>query len=266
MRRTAGALAGGLALFAVSALAQDPAGNAPLSRDARIEAFAKLPYWPGYWVSEQYAGTTIGGFAGPRAGGSPPLQRLNGFDAPWNEEGKRRQAEAARTRPGRKALGWGYPMMMDAATPIQFMITPEETMIVNAYGEVRHIYTDGRPMPAAEDMWPTVWGTSIGHWEGDTLVIETVQVQMPYEYFHGAPTFSEEARYHERIRVDGDRLIDEFTIEDPVTLTEPWKVTITQVREEAFDRMVQMDFSNDRTGSENGVNTIEPPGDEAAGQ
>jgi hypothetical protein len=241
-------------------------GPAPAQDDstaaARVEAFARLPYWPGYWVSEQYSDTTIGGFAAPRPAGSPPLQRLNGYDAPWNEEGKRRQAEAARTRGGRRADGWGYPMMMDAATPFQVMITPEETLIVNAYGETRHIYTDGRPMPAAEDMWPTVWGTSIGHWEGDTLVIETVQVQMPYTYFHGAPTLSEEARYHERIRMEGDRLIDEWTIEDPVTLTQPWRVTITHGREQGYDRMVQMDFSNDRTGSENGINTIEPPREE----
>jgi hypothetical protein len=245
-----------LASAASPTLAQDTAAT-----DSRVEAFAKLPYWPGYWVSEQYAHTTIGGFAPPREAGSEaaPIVRLNGFDAPWNEEGKRRQAEAARTRGGRKAMGWGYPMMMDAATPVQFVITPEEALIVNAYGETRHIYTDGRPMPAEEDMWPTVWGTSIGHWEGDTLVIETVQVQMPYAYFHGAPSLSEEARYIERIHLDGDRLVNEFTIEDPVTLSEPWKVTINQVREEAFDRMIQMDFSNDRTGSENGVNTIEPP-------
>ena len=104
-----------------------------------------------------------------------------------------------------------------------------------------------------------MWGTSIGRWEGDTLVVETVQVQMPYAYFHGAPSLSEEARYIERIRLDGDRLVNAFTILDPVTLTGPWNVTINQVREEGFDRMVQMDFSNDRTGSENGVNTIEPP-------
>lgn len=260
MKRTQAALAAAALAAAVLAagspvLAQDPSAD-------RTEAFAELPYWPGYWVSEQYANTTIGGFAASRPEGSPPLQRLNGFNAPWNEEGKARQAEAARTRGGRKAMGWGYPMMMDAATPLQFMITPEETMIVNAYGEVRHIYTDGRPMPAAEDMWPTVWGTSIGHWEGGTLVIETVQVQMPYTYFHGAPTFSEEARYHERIHLEGDRLVVEFTIHDPVTLTEPWRATIVQVREEAFDRMVQMDFANDRTGSENGINTIEPPSDQ----
>ena len=60
----------------------------------------------------------------------------------------------------------------------------------------------------------------------------------------------------------GDQLVDEFTIEDPVTLTGPWTVTIKHVREEGFDRMVQMDFSNDRTGQENGVNTIEPPAEE----
>jgi len=253
----AAALAATFLALTGPALAQDASPAA-----SRAETFAKLPYWPGYWVSEQYADTTIGGFAPPRPAGSPPLQRLNGGNAAWNEEGERRQAEAARTRGGRRADGWGYPMMMDAATPIQVLITPEETLIVNAYGETRHIYTDGRSFPAEEDMWPTVWGTSIGYWNGDTLVIETVQVQMPYTYFHGAPTFSEEARYFERIRLDGDRLVNEWRVEDPATLTAPFTATITHVREEGFDRMVQMDFSNDRTGQENGVNTIEPPAEE----
>jgi hypothetical protein len=263
VKLAAAALAAACCLaFASPAVAQQ-ADTGPRSSPARLEAFAKLPYWPGYWVSEQYDGTTIAGTAPPRPAGLPPIQRLNGFDAPWNEEGKARQEEARRTRGGRRADGWGYPMMMDSATPFQVMITPEETLIVNAYGETRHIYTDGRPFPAAEDMWPTVWGTSIGHWEGDTLVIETVQVQMPYTFFHGAPTFSEEARYRERIRMDGDQLVMEFSVEDPVTLTGPWSRTIRHVRDKGFDRMVQMDFSNDRTGQENGVNTIEPPADEA---
>jgi len=259
-------------LFAAAAIAAAclALGSAPLSAQAtpngeRVAEFAKLPYWPGYWVSEQYNGTTIGGGAPPRAAGLPPLLRLNGFDAPWNEEGKRRQAEA-RARSARTADGWGYPMMMDAATPFQVLITPEEVLIVNAYGETRHIYTDGRPFPKPEDMWPTVWGTSIGHWEGDTLVIETVQVQMPSVFFHGAPSFSEEARYTERMHLDGDVLVSEFTIEDPVTLTGPWSRTITHVRDAGFDRMVQMDFSNDRDDYENGASTILPPADERVGQ
>ena len=89
---------------AVAAACLVLSGPAPAQDNAaRVEAFAKLPYWPGYWVSEQYQGTTIGGSAAPRPAGSPPLQRLNGFNAPWNEEGKQRQAQAARERPGRRA-------------------------------------------------------------------------------------------------------------------------------------------------------------------
>jgi hypothetical protein len=249
------------ALGVAALLTVTPAAAHDLSQPERVAEFSKLPYWPGLWVSEQYAGTTIGGTAPPRPEGSPPLQRLHAYNAAYNEEGRARLAEAARTRAGRRADGWGYPMMMDAATPFQVMITPEEVLIVNAYGETRHIYTDGRDFPAAEDMWPTVWGTSIGHWEGDVLVVRTVQVQMPFTYFHGAPVFSEEARYDERIWMDGDRLAVDLTVEDPLTLDAPFHATVYQVREEAFDRMIQMDFSNDRTGNENGVNTIEPPKD-----
>ena len=263
LRVLAAAAAVSLALGSAPALAED----APDS--ARDEAFARLPYWPGYWVSEGQAGTTIGGIApatleARAAGAAPavPMMALAGFNAPWNDEGRRRQAEARAKSGGRKAMGWGYPMMMNAAAPLQFLITPEETLILSPYGDARHIYTDGRPMPPAEDMWPTVLGTSVGHWEGDTLVIETVQVKNPNEYFHGGPPFSEEARYTERVRLDGERLVDEITIEDPVTLSAPWKVRLTFIRDQGFDRMIQIDFDNDRTGYENGVNTIEPPADE----
>lgn len=263
MRRATIAIAlGALAVSAAPLLAQE-AGE-----DTRTEAFAQLPYWPGYWVSEGQAGTTIGGFApatlAARDGGPAPAvpqMALAGFGAPWSEEGRRMQAEA-RAKGGRKAMGWGYPMMMNAAAPLQFVITPEETLIVNPYGDIRHIYTDGRPMPPMEDLWPTVWGTSVGHWEGDTLVVDTVQVLNPNEYFHGAPALSDQARYSERIRLDGDTLIDEITIVDPVALTGPWTTRLTFVRDNGFDRMIHIHFDNDRTVYEDGVATIETPGGE----
>ena len=53
-----------------------------------------------------------------------------------------------------------------------------------------------------------------------------------------------------------------MTIEDPVTLAEPWKANLSWVRDEGFDRMIQVDWNNDRTGVEGGLNTIEPPADE----
>ncbi|OYW44854.1 MAG: hypothetical protein B7Z08_01925 [Sphingomonadales bacterium 32-68-7] len=259
-RALAGTAALGLAaMWMASASAQQtPPTNPPQVRE---DQFAKLPYWPGFWVSEGQAGTTIGGIAPDtlaaregRPTSGVPMMSLAGMGAPWSEEGRRRQAEVNRTRAGRKAMGWGYPLMMNSAAPLQFLITPEETLIVSPYGDTRHIYTDGRPMPPLEDLWPTVWGTSVGRWEGHVLVVETVQVKNPNIYFHGAPPLSEEARYHERIYLEGDRLVDEITIEDPVTLTGPWKTRLTFVRDQGFDRMVHIDFENDRSSA----TTIEP--------
>jgi gluconolactonase len=259
MRAAAFAVAISLAALASPALARQQAGD-------RAEAFAELPYWGGYWVSEDQAGTTITGLAPAvteASGGSTAnfanMMALRGDRAVWNEEGERRRAAVRAASGGRKALGWGYPMMMNCATPFQVLITPEEVLITNAYNETRHIYTDGRPMPDELDMWPTTWGTSVGHWEGDTLVIETAMVKDPSEFFHGAPPFSEEARYVERIRIEDNRLVMDMTVTDPVTLSEPFHAQVSYVREEGFDRMIQVDWDNDRTGNEAGLNTIEMP-------
>ena len=257
MIRPACALAGAL-LAAVPVLA----GPALAQEQPRAETFLRLPYWPGYWVAEAQAGTPISGIGRPQTGGEGPdptnSLAIWANRAPWSEEGRRRVAQALQAMGGRKGLGWGYPLMMASPTPIQVLITPEEVLIINAYNEARHIYTDGRDHPPKEDLWPTATGNSVGHWEGDTLVIDTIMVTNPNEYFQGAPPLSEEAHYVERIRLDGDKLRAEITIEDPVTLSAPWTARLSWVRDEGFDRMVQVDWNNDRTGTDGEFNTIEP--------
>jgi hypothetical protein len=245
------------------ALAQDA------KQDQRTETFRALPYWPGYWVGETASGTAISGMLQPGERPTPSPEggvALWDNKAPWNDEGKRRIAETQRTLGGRKGQGWGFPLMMSSSTPVQFLITPEETIIINAYKETRHIYTDGRDHPPLEDLWPTVTGNSIGHWDGDTLVIDTIMVSEPNAFFQGNAPLSDQARYRERIRLDGDKLVDEWTIEDPTTLSAPWKAKVTLVRELGFDRMIDVNWDNDRTGIEGDVNTIEPPADERDGQ
>jgi hypothetical protein len=248
-------------------------GTPALAEQAAIsrgQALDRLPYWPGYWVGADQAGTPISGINRPP--GDAPAPTVNdviaiwGTGAPWNEEGRRRVAEALRTMGGRKGLGWGYPLMMTSPTPFQVLITPEEALIVNGYNETRHIYTDGRDHPPADDLWPSVTGNSIGHWEGETLVIDTIMVTNPNEYFQGGPPLSEQAHYVERIWLDGETLRAEMTIEDPVTLSGPWKARLSWVRDQGFDRMIQVDWNNDRTGTEGDVNTIEPPADERESQ
>ena len=94
--------------------------------------------------------------------------------------------------------------------------------------QVRHIYTDGRPLP--EDPDPTFNGTSIGRWEGDTLVIEsagfTDQTQLAANTPH-----SDKMKIVERVRLTApDVMSIETTVTDPEALTAPFTTTRTLAR------------------------------------
>ena len=89
-----------IAAIAALAFACAPAVAQPAEPpSSRAELFAQLPHWPGYWVSEDQAGTTITGLATAvtdAAGGSTlnfaNMMVLRGEGAAWNEEGRRRYA------------------------------------------------------------------------------------------------------------------------------------------------------------------------------
>ena len=213
-----------------------------------------VPDWRGVWIAEGLT-ADINGFPPPGA----RWYKLYGDQAPWNETGQARFEKMTRDQGTRKADGWGYPMMMDSAAPMEFLITPDETLIINIYRDVRHVYTDGRALPADEDRWPTTWGTSVGHWEGDTLVIETASVRDPTRFFFSSPPLSEEARYVERIhRTAPDRLESVMTIEDPVTLSRPWVIDLSYVPA-GSDRLIHDDYANDRSEVDGDTFTITPP-------
>lgn len=85
----------------------------------------------------------------------------------------------------------------------------------------RTIYMDGRPHP--EDLDPSYGGHSVGHWEGDTLVIDTVGFnERGWIDAYGAPT-TKQLHLTERItRLDFDSLSYEMIIDDPGAYTDTW--------------------------------------------
>jgi hypothetical protein len=245
-------------LLALSLTAGLLACTAPV--DPRTEAFANLPDWRGIWVSERGVNTGISGFTdelGQRDATPLPLLDPAG---PWTDAGRERMRAMQAGSAARKAPGWGYPMMMIGPAPLQFIITPEETLIVNVYQEVRHIYTDGRAHPKEEDRWVTTWGDSVGRWEGDTLVVETISVREPVKFFQMVPPFTDGAHYTERLRMTApDRIDTEITVEDPTTLSSPWTVKTFYQRTPNLDRLVHDAFDNDRSEVEGNAFTIAPP-------
>ncbi len=126
-------------------------------------AIAKLPDFTGVW--EQ----TFGGGRG-RAGGPPAGPQLTPAYAAKQRANIAIGAEDKQTA---NCLPPGMPGIMGQPYPMEFLLTPGlVTIVIEAYSQVRHIYTDGRPLP--DDPDPKFFGTSIGHWENGTLIAETI--------------------------------------------------------------------------------------------
>ena len=104
---------------------------------------------------------------------------------------------------------------------IEFLPSPGRvTMLLEQGSVIRRIYTDGRAHAA--DAEPTWAGDSIGHWEGDTLVVRTTHFKARPE--RGLLMTSDKAIVTERIRMrDKDHLQIDTVVEDPVALLEPWR-------------------------------------------
>ena len=113
------------------------------------------------------------------------------------------------------------PGIMGQPYPMEFLITPGKvTIVIEAYTQVRHIYTDGRPLPEDPDL--KFHGTSVGRWEGDTLVVETVGFSPLTQIERGVP-HSDKMKIVERFRLtDPDTMSIQTTITDPEALTAPY--------------------------------------------
>ena len=120
----------------------------------------------------------------------------------------------------------GLPRM---GAPIRIIQTPNEVILLyNTRNTWRAVPTDGRPHGKEDDRDQTYMGDSVGHWEGDTLVIEAVgfndetwlaNVATAPGWFH-----TTDMRLVERFRREGNTLYYGYTAYDPGVLAEPWTV------------------------------------------
>jgi hypothetical protein len=263
----------------------------------RARNFAALPNWSGIWETELSAKLASGEIGKSIADAAKipnrpdfefapdgvlepfelqffrlvQLLQKPPYNAEWDGKYQLRVTElkntpASAVNPGTiRACAQGFPMIMESPTDgvFQPFVTPEETLLLFADGEVRHIYTDGRSHPTNDDVWPTPMGDSIGHWEGGTLVIDTVErtagafVAIPHFL---SPDLSEQAHFIERIRrVDANTLQSEVTIEDASRLAHPWTVTLRYRRVSNMNRLIATNCTeNDRNPVVNGKVTIAP--------
>ena len=131
----------------------------------------------------------------------------------------------------------------------QIVQTPKMVvMLTETYHSFKLVPTDGRKH--RDDVAPSFRGDSVGHWEGDTLVVDTTNfTDANWIHAEGEVSFHSDAlhiveRYR---RVDADTLEVDATVEDPKVLTGPWKVPTQTLKLAPFDQIMEVGCSGVET-------------------
>jgi hypothetical protein len=147
---------------------------------------------------------------------------------PWAAEVfRQRRADISKDDPEGLCLPPGVPRVNTTPFPFRILQTPGLIVIIYEGGAHlwRQIFMDGRPHP--KDPNPTWLGDSIGRWDGDTLVVDTVGFNGKFWIDAAGLPATEALHVIERIRrIDKGYLEIEHTIDDPKAYTQPWKFTI----------------------------------------
>jgi hypothetical protein len=262
------------------------AANAPKAelRGATWDSIKKLPDWGrGMWTP----GARPPAAAAPAARGSAPgpVQPTGqpfaagggfGFNIPFTPKYKAiSEARMLRVRglgPGGLddiplsnsgfCIPSGVPEVMMQVSH-EYVFKPGVVIMLLENSEIRRIWTDGRGHPPDDESNPSFEGHSIGHWEGDTLVVDTRQIYPEAELVFGMPV-TEKTVMKERISLaEKDTLRIDTSVEDDELFVKPWTSTRyyrREVREsvpyerctladrvkKVGDKMIGIDFNVDR--------------------
>ena len=185
----------------------------------------------GSW-EDANSGLGVGGTGvDPSAPANPASQQVITEPAPYKPDAAARVLESFNKRgiddPAGLCLPLGVPRLaLVGLFPLQIVQTPTQVVILHEYMSVFRVI----PLNAEHrtDVGATYMGDSVGHWEGDTLVVDVTNFN-DKGWLTGTGTFHSDALHvTERFtRIDKDQIDWVITMEDPNVLTKPWTVKTT---------------------------------------
>jgi hypothetical protein len=195
-------------------------GSTASSQDTKPMPAAKSQSWSPRDISGTWMGLRIGAINQGDISFQPWAKAR--YDA-FVSLGDARSKQDSR----RDCFPLGMPRNMYEPVPIEIIQQPDQVVILMENDHIfRHIFLDLAEHP--KDVNPSWMGHSIGKWDGDTLVVDTVALR-PESFLDGAGhPHSDALHLVERIyRVDADTLDDTLVVDDPKAYTKPWSMQKT---------------------------------------
>ena len=257
MRLPAHQLAASLvAVFALSSAAVPTAAHAGGAAVDRLRLTGTWDRYPG-----------PGGKLDPRftsAPPAPPPPLKPKYMTEWEARQKAAHEADLRGQPlysgYAQCLPDGMPAMMMGMFPMEIFQRPEQINITQeAFTQLRRIYMNEK-MPPLDSFEPGFYGRSVGHWEGDTLVVETMGIKPNIE-FRWTP-HSENMKITERIHLMApDYLRDDITVTDDY-LEKPWTYSYSFKRMKGYKMQEYVCEDNREYVDENGKQKLRLPGEQ----
>ena len=223
-----------------------PAAAVPRLADGHVDLTAPAPKMPdghpdlsGVWDRGMAPGARpapISPFGTTPAPGPRPFQNLPSMFPdglpflPWAAElRKERLAENSKDHPDAHCLPLHPVQLHSHPQPRKIVQKPEVVVIIyEANNGLRQIFMDGRTLPSS-DAEPWWFGYSVGHWDGDALVVETTGFKdMGWLDEEGTPVTTAGKVIERFRRLNFGTLEIEITVDDPKTFTKPWTVKLNQ--------------------------------------
>src|ERR1035438_7849812 len=137
-------------------------------------------------------------------------------------------ANRAKQNPETKCYLPGVPRATYMPYPFQIVQSTKDILMVYEFASANRLINMGKAKEAGADSW---MGTSNGHWEGNTLVVDVTGLN-GLSWFDRAGDFASDSLHvvERYTRVDADHLTYEATIEDPAVFSKPWKISLLLYR------------------------------------
>jgi len=191
------------------------------------------PNWTGFWAPSPGMLEFNIGLGGVPAGAPlaamvRPFSHFSALKSPYKEQlaTAMREADAGKVMdPVAQCFPPGMPRMMGMVYGMELLQTPGQIAVTSEWqASSRRIWLNQSSHTPAEELDPTYAGESIGHWEGDTLVVDTIGIRGDVPLNYDSLPHSDKLHVVERFtETTPGKLTDEITIEDPDAFVAPWK-------------------------------------------
>lgn len=262
----------------------DAASSTPTaSASTALATLAQLPDWSGTWSLTEASRDT--GFAGRRdlrailtpkyaaqlpAPPSEGVQLARSGDGPPSSANPPPPGALKPVRGGGANSKWrnnllqcappGFPGDMAHPYAHEYLFTPGRVTILIEDGEARRVFTDGRGHLPPAQLYHTLVGDSIGHWEGATLVVDTVGMRPEAELLAGLHATRTTHIVEHIHKTDEKTLEIETTITDPAMFTRPMDYKLFYER--VPGQLMENDCALDQRDNDQSLDLTPPPAEQ----